>query len=62
VVLSFDEDPDVTDEDKLWVAQTSGTVVLKGTVSDQATLNKMVAIAKGVHGATSVDTSQVTIG
>jgi osmotically-inducible protein OsmY len=62
VVLAFDEDADVTDEDKLWVAQTGGTVVLKGTVSDQATLNKMVAIASKVNGATSVDTSQVTVG
>ncbi|MDJ0559036.1 MAG: BON domain-containing protein, partial [Microcystis sp. M53599_WE4] len=37
-------------------------VVLKGKVSNQATLDKMVAIASTVHGATSVDTSQVTIG
>jgi BON domain len=62
VVLAFDETPDLADEDRLWVAQTSGTVVLKGTVSDQATLNKMVLIASKVNGATSVDTSQVTIG
>jgi osmotically-inducible protein OsmY len=62
VVLAFDEDPDVADEDRLWVAQTSSTVVLKGTVSDQATLNKIVAIAQGVNGTTNVDTSQVTVG
>ncbi|MFM8308403.1 MAG: BON domain-containing protein, partial [Microcystis aeruginosa] len=52
---------DLADEDKLWVAQTGGKVVLKGKVSNQATLDKMVAIASKVHGATSVDTSQVTI-
>ncbi|MEG3436948.1 BON domain-containing protein [Pannus brasiliensis CCIBt3594] len=62
VVLAFDEDPDVADEDRLWVAQTQSVVVLKGTVSDQATLDKMVSIARGVNGATEVDTSQVTIG
>ncbi len=62
VVLAFDEDPDVADEDSLWVAQTSSTVVLKGKVSDQNTLTKVVSIARGVNGATDVDTSQVTVG
>ncbi|MBD0347443.1 MAG: BON domain-containing protein [Coleofasciculus sp. Co-bin14] len=62
VALAFDEDPDLNDEERLWVAQTSGTVVLKGQVSDQATLNKMVSVAKGVNGCTSVDTTQVTVG
>ena len=61
VALAFDEDNDLDDEDRLWVAQTSSKVVLKGTVSSQATLDKMVEVAKGVNGATDVDTSQVTI-
>lgn len=62
VVLAFDEDPDVADEDRLWVAQLQSTVVLKGTVSDQATLDKVVSIARKVNGASDVDTSQVAIG
>lgn len=62
VALAFDEDPNLADEERLWVAQTSGTVVLKGEVSDQATLDQMVSIAQGVSGATNVDTSQVTVG
>ena len=62
VALAFDEDPDLADEERLWVAQTSGTVVLKGEVSDQATLDKMVSVAEGVSGCTCVDTSQVTVG
>lgn len=62
VALAFDEDPNLADEERLWVAQTSGTVVLKGEVSDQASLDQMVSIARGVSGATSVDTSQVTVG
>lgn len=62
VALAFDEDPNLADEERLWVAQTSGTVVLKGEVSDQATLSQMVNIARGVSGATDVDTSQVTVG
>lgn len=61
VALAFDEEADLADEERLWVAQTSGTVVLKGEVSDQATLDKMVSVAKGVNGCTSVDTSQVTV-
>ncbi|MGB5959093.1 MAG: BON domain-containing protein [Coleofasciculaceae cyanobacterium] len=62
VALAFDENPNLADEERLWVAQTSGTVVLKGEVSDQASLDQMVSIARGVSGATSVDTSQVTVG
>jgi osmotically-inducible protein OsmY len=62
VALAFDEDPNLADEERLWVAQTGGTVVLKGQVSDQATLNSMVNVARGVNGCTDVDTSQVTVG
>jgi osmotically-inducible protein OsmY len=62
VALAFDQDPTLDDIDTLYVAQTGSTVVLKGRVPDQQTLNKMVSIARGVHGATSVETSQVTIG
>jgi osmotically-inducible protein OsmY len=36
--------------------------VLKGKVPSQDILNKMVSVARSVNGATSVDTSQVTIG
>jgi osmotically-inducible protein OsmY len=61
VALAFDESSELADEDNLWVAQTSGTVVLKGTVSSQDALNKMIEVANEVNGATSVDTSQVTV-
>lgn len=62
VALAYDEDPSLADEERLWVAQTGGTVVLKGQVSDQATLNKMVSVARSVNGCTGVDTSQVQVG
>ncbi|HEY9601686.1 MAG TPA: BON domain-containing protein [Allocoleopsis sp.] len=62
VALAFDQESDLADEERLWVAQTGGTVVLKGEVSDQATLDKMVSVARGVSGATDVDTSQVQVG
>jgi osmotically-inducible protein OsmY len=62
VALAFDEDASVTDEERLWVAQTGGSVVLKGEVSSQAVLDKMVEIASGVSGASDVNIDQVTVG
>ncbi|MBW4647374.1 MAG: BON domain-containing protein [Kastovskya adunca ATA6-11-RM4] len=62
VALAFDEDSELDDVETLYVAQTGGTVVLKGKVPNQQMLNKMVSVAKGVSGATSVETNQVTIG
>jgi osmotically-inducible protein OsmY len=62
VALAYDNDAQLNDEDRLWVAQLSSKVVLKGEVADQATLDKMVSVAKGVKGCTEVDASAVTIG
>ena len=62
VTLAFDEDSQLDDVETLWVAQLSSKVVLKGKVPSQAILDKMVTVAKGVEGATAVDTSQVEIG
>ncbi len=62
VTLAFDEDSQLDDIDTLWVAQTSGTVVLKGKVPNQAILDKMVTVAKGVDGTDAVDTKQVEVG
>lgn len=62
VALAFDEDSALDDIDTLYVAQTGSTVVLKGKVPNQETLNKMISVARGVSGATSVETNQVTIG
>ncbi|MFB2837703.1 BON domain-containing protein [Floridanema evergladense] len=61
VALAFDEDPSLGDIETLWVAQTGGTVVLKGKVPSQNILNKAVSIAGGISGATSVDTDQVEV-
>ncbi len=62
VALAFDEDSNLDDIDTLYVAQTGSTVVLKGTVPSQEILNKMVSVARGVNGATGVQTDQVTVG
>lgn len=62
VALAFDNDPEIDDVDTVYVAQTGGTVVLKGKAPNQQIVQKMVTVARGVNGATDVDTSQVTIG
>ena len=62
VAAAFDDDAQLDDVNTLYVAQTGGTVVLKGSVPSQEVLNKMVSVAKGVSGATGVTTDQVTIG
>jgi len=62
VALAFDEDSVLADLDNLWVAQTDGTVVLKGTVPSQEILDKALKVAGGISGATGVDSDQVEIG
>jgi osmotically-inducible protein OsmY len=62
VALAFDQDASITDIETVWVAQTGGTVVLKGQAPDQDSLNKMIEIANSVNGATAVDTAQVQVG
>lgn len=61
VALAFDEDSSIKDENELWVAQTGTTVVLKGKVSNQQALDRMIQVANSVNGTASVDTSQVTV-
>jgi osmotically-inducible protein OsmY len=61
VALAFDQDAQLDDINTLWVAQTGGTVVLKGQVPSQDILSKMVSVARSVNGADAVDTSQVTV-
>ncbi|MBD2101413.1 BON domain-containing protein [Leptolyngbya sp. FACHB-261] len=62
VAAAFDDDSQITDVDTLYVAQTGTTVVLKGSVPEQAILSRMAEVARSVNGATAVDTSQVTVG
>ncbi|MEG4211793.1 BON domain-containing protein [Microcoleus sp. S13_B4] len=62
VAQAFDANPEVADIETVYVAQLGTTVVLKGTVPEQAIVNKLVTIAKGVKGATGVETDQVTVG
>jgi len=61
VAVAFDEDDAIDDITTLYVAQTGGTVVLKGKVPNQAILSKILMVAGKVSGATSVDSSKVEI-
>ena len=62
VAQAFDANPDFADIETVYVAQHGTTVVLKGTVPSQEIVNRLVTIAKGVKGATGVETNQVTVG
>ena len=62
VAQAFDANPDVADIETVYVAQHGTTVVLKGTVPSQEIVTRLVTIAKGVKGATGVETNQVTVG
>ncbi|MCC3404324.1 MAG: BON domain-containing protein [Microcoleus sp. PH2017_10_PVI_O_A] len=62
VAQAFDANPDVADIETVYVAQHGSTVVLKGTVPSQEIVSTLVTIARGVNGATGVETNQVTVG
>jgi len=62
VAAAFDLDPETADLDSVWVAQLSGTVVLKGSVPSQADLDNLIAIADDVFGSTGIQTDEVTVG
>jgi hypothetical protein len=62
VAAAFDQDSSVADIETVWVAQTGGTVVLKGNAPSQDQLNRLIEIANEQSGADSVNAEQVTIG
>jgi osmotically-inducible protein OsmY len=62
VALAFDEDGRFENVDSIYVAQLGGTVVLKGEVPSQDILDQLVEVARGVTGATDVQSDQVTVG
>jgi osmotically-inducible protein OsmY len=61
VAAAFDQDSSVADIETVWVAQTGGTVVLKGEAPSQDQLNRLIEIANEQNGAVAVDAEQVTI-
>ena len=61
VLNDFKDNSDLGNISTVYVAQSGSTIILKGTVSNQETLEKMVSIAEGVDGVTAVESSQVTV-
>ncbi len=61
VAAAFDQDSSVADIETVWVAQTGGTVVLKGEAPSQDQLNRLIEIANEQNGTVAVDAGQVTI-
>jgi len=61
VVQAFDQQG-VEDAPHLYVAQTGSTVVFKGNVHSQDIIDHLAEIARGVDGATDVDTHAVKVG
>lgn len=61
VALALENDPILMGISSVYVAQTDSTIVLKGTLSNQTFLERMITVARGVKGVTKVDTSQVRV-
>jgi osmotically-inducible protein OsmY len=62
VAIAFDDDAQLGDLERLWIAQLGSQVVLKGEVPSQDMLDQAVKLAKTVRGASDVDASQVKVG
>ena len=62
VALALDEDPNIEDLETVYIAQQETTVVFKGKVPDQETLDELIKVAQQVEGVTSVDADQIAIG
>ncbi|MGC9525090.1 MAG: phospholipid-binding protein [Limnospira sp.] len=61
VALAFDEHPELSDLESVWVAQTGKKVVLKGKVKDEKTLESLVTTARGVYGTEDVDIQEMSV-
>ncbi len=61
VAIAFDQDPSIDDIPTLEVSQEGGTIILKGEVSDQDMLDRLVKVASKVDGTKAVDTSRATV-
>ncbi|MEH1834489.1 MAG: phospholipid-binding protein [Nostoc sp.] len=62
VALAFDEDSQFDEIDSVYVAQLGSSVVLKGEVATQEILAQLVETARGVSGASDVQSDEVSIG
>ena len=61
VARAFEEDIILQGIPNVYVAQNESKIILKGTVSNQTFLDRLVAVARNVRGVSEVDISQVQI-
>ena len=61
VAKAFEDDFILNDISTVYVAQNNSKIILKGTISNQTFLDRLVTVARNVRGVTEVDISQVKI-
>ncbi len=61
VTEALKKDPMLTSVFSIYVAQTGSKIILKGTVSSQIFLDRIITVAGNVRGVTEVDPSLVEI-
>ncbi|MEM9539595.1 MAG: phospholipid-binding protein [Cyanobacteria bacterium P01_E01_bin.42] len=62
VALMCDNDPLVSPLDDVWVAQTGGTVVFKGTIPDETMRQHLMNLAFQTEGTVDVLTDELFVG
>ena len=61
VKKAIDNIPNLSDSNRVYVAQKGNMVYLKGTVSDRSTLEKIVSVVKNVQDVESVNTDGINL-
>ncbi len=61
VAKAFEEDVLLKGISSVYVAQNDSKIILKGTISNQTFLDRLVTVARNVRGVSEVDISQVKI-
>ncbi len=61
VTEALKKDPMLTPVSSIYVVQNGSKIILKGTVSSQIFLDRIITVAGNVRGVTEVDSSQVEI-
>ena len=60
VAKAFD-DAGFDDDSRVWIAQRGTVVVLKGKAESREVLERMITVARGISGATGIESDQVEV-
>ncbi len=61
VAQALEQDSILRGISTVYVAQNDSKIILKGTISDELLLDRMIAVSRDVQGVSKVDVSQVEI-